>query len=46
MARGSTYECYVIVDLLNYQNSDVCKAAQTQQDEISKILYALIKRLS
>ena len=46
IARGSTYECYVIVDLLNNQDSDVCKSAQTQLEEISKMLYALIKRLS
>jgi four helix bundle protein len=45
-ARGSAYECFVIVDLLNYRDAEVGKSAQVQLEEISKMLYALIKRLS
>ena len=45
-ARGSVYECYVIIDLLNIPDSDVYKSVQTQLEEVSKMLYALIKRLS
>ncbi len=45
-ARGSAYECYVIVDLLDLQNSEVCKSVQSQLEEVSKMLYALIQRLT
>jgi four helix bundle protein len=45
-ARGSVYECYVIVDLINVSDSDVYKSIQSRLEEISKMLYALIKRLS
>jgi four helix bundle protein len=45
-ARGSVYECYVIVDLLNLPDSDVYMSVQRRLEEISKMLYALIKRLS
>ncbi len=45
-ARGSVYECYVIVDLLNFSESNVYSSVQTRLEEISKMLYALIKRLS
>ena len=46
MARGSTYECYVIVDLIGNQNSDISKVVQVKLEEVSKMLFALIKRLS
>ena len=45
-AHGSVYECYVIVDLLNSPDLDVYKLVQTRLEEISKMLYALIKRFS
>jgi four helix bundle protein len=45
-ARGSAYECYVIVDLLNNFESKIVKAIQNLLEEISKMLYALIKNLS
>jgi four helix bundle protein len=45
-ARGSVYECFVIVDLLNSPDTEVNKSVQTKLEEISKMLYALIKRLS
>ena len=45
-ARGSAYECYVIVDLLCFPEAEVTKSIQMRLEEISKMLYALIKRLS
>ena len=46
IARGSAYECYAIIDILDTADSDMTKAIQFLLEEISKMLYALIKKLS
>ena len=45
IARGSTYECYVIIDLSSI-GTEITKSSQDLLDEISKMLYALISNLS
>ena len=44
--RGSVYECYVIVDLIDFPDSEVHKSVQMRLEEVSKMLYSLIKRRS
>ncbi len=46
IARGSAYESYVIIDLLNNFEMEKLKQILDKLEEISKMLYALIKRLS
>ena len=45
-ARGSAYECYVIVDLLNNPDEPILSSILIKLEEVSKMLYALIKCLS
>lgn len=45
IARGSTYECYVIIDLFKI-GTEITKSTQDLLEEISKMLYALIRNLS
>ena len=44
-SRGSTYECYVIIDLLKIA-AEFTMSSQDLLEEISKMLYALIRNLS
>ena len=45
IARGSTYETYAIIDLLKIE-SEFIKSTLDLLEEISKMLYSLIKGLS
>jgi four helix bundle protein len=45
-ARGSVYECYVIMDLLNSGEDKNETAIQQKLEEVSKMLYSLIRRLT
>ncbi len=49
IARGSTFECSAIADLLFAQQEisyDVYSELRSEFEEISKILYVMIKNLS
>ena len=49
ISRSSVFECVAIIDVLNDQNivtSQSYKKLQTKADEISRILYSMIKNLS
>ena len=46
IARGSAYECFVILDILQNEIAEDHKPIQDSLEEISKMLFALIKRLS
>ena len=46
IARGSAYECYAIIDIINSSEPNTVQVIQSMLEEISKMLFALIKRLS